>query len=254
MGKRKPCWDGIITIDDLDSPYSEDIGVRPYKKCPRRKGIRKQKAEEVSNEKLDTLAFDNHFKNLWSNFPEDKRMLFTYFDCLWFSVYMTASSKENMLTWIKDKDIFSKKYVLVPIVYWSHWSLLILCNFDSQSENGSPCMLLLDSLQMAGPRRLEPAIRKFVLDIFRSEGRPEYEQSISQIPLLVPKVPQQRNGEECGNYVLYFIDLFVHQAPLDFSVKEYPYFMTDDWFNLEGFTHFSNNQEDPVEEMETQIA
>eukprot|EP00257_Ricinus_communis_P014509 XP_015572192.1 probable ubiquitin-like-specific protease 2A isoform X2 [Ricinus communis] len=247
MGKRKPCWDGIITIDDLDSPYSEDIGVRPYKKCPRRKGIRKQKAEEVSNEKLDTLAFDNHFKNLWSNFPEDKRMLFTYFDCLWFSVYMTASSKENMLTWIKDKDIFSKKYVLVPIVYWSHWSLLILCNFDSQSENGSPCMLLLDSLQMAGPRRLEPAIRK-------SEGRPEYEQSISQIPLLVPKVPQQRNGEECGNYVLYFIDLFVHQAPLDFSVKEYPYFMTDDWFNLEGFTHFSNNQEDPVEEMETQIA
>ena len=41
------------------------------------------------------------------SFSEDKKTSFTYLDCLWFEV----------LTWIQ-KDIISKKYVLVPIVCW----------------------------------------------------------------------------------------------------------------------------------------
>ncbi|OAY32221.1 probable ubiquitin-like-specific protease 2A isoform X1 [Manihot esculenta] len=277
MGKRKPI-DGSITID-LDSPASEDFENQPPKQCARRRRIARKQDEETecstvisscsvetipcdqkskkrskgrndvsgTKKKLDTRAFDIHFKNMWRNFSEDKRTPFTYFDSLWFSAYMSSSSKECMLTWIKEKHIFSKRYVLVPIVYWRHWSLLIFCNLGQslQSENSPPCMLLLDSLQMAGPRRLEPAIRKFVFDIYKSEGRPESRQSISQIPLLVPKVPQQRNDEECGNYVLYFISLFVQQAPENFSMKNYPSFMTDKWFNLEGLEKFCEKLKTP---------
>ncbi|KDP26916.1 hypothetical protein JCGZ_18074 [Jatropha curcas] len=281
MGKRKRC-DKVITIDSDSPSASEDPGDKPPKQHARRSRITEIQGEEIegttlqspdseevkttpqgqkltkrlkgknaaskSTKKLDSLTFDIHFKNMWRSFPEDKKKIITYFDSLWFAIYMKKSSRENMLTWIKDKDIFSKKYVLVPIVCWGHWSLLIFCGFGErlQSENELPCMLLLDSLQMAGPRRLEPAIRKFVLDIYRSGGRPESKQSISRIPLLVPKVPQQRDGEECGNYVLYFINLFVEQVPVeDFSVKKYPYFMTDEWFNLEEFQEFSEKLNAP---------
>ncbi|KAJ9169232.1 hypothetical protein P3X46_017444 [Hevea brasiliensis] len=273
MGKRQRpgTSSGIITID-LDSPASEDFENHPSKQYARSRRIAKKQGEETkcstivsscsvetfphghkskkrlkgkdaiseSKKKLDTRAFDIHFKNLWRNFSEDKRMPFTYFDSLWFAAYMTSSSKECMLTWIKEKHIFSKPYVLVPIVYWRHWSLLIFCNLGEslQSESSPPCMLLLDSLQMAGPRRLEPAIRKFLFDIYKSGGRPESRESILQIPLLVPKVPQQRNSEECGNYVLYFISLFMEQAPENFRMKDYPSFMTDEWFNLEGLKNF----------------
>ena len=45
-----------------------------------------------------------------------------------------------------------------------HWSLLIFCHFgeSTKSETRTPCMLLLDSLEKANPRQLEPDIRKYV--------------------------------------------------------------------------------------------
>lgn len=82
-------------------------------------------------------------------------------------------------------------------------------------------------------------------------------------------MPQQRNGEECGIFVLYFINLFLQSAPENFSIlKGYPYFvsslfsdmvhygqhflfsgiissnflefqMKEDWFDFEGLENFS---------------
>ncbi|KAL3506729.1 hypothetical protein ACH5RR_032111 [Cinchona calisaya] len=191
--------------------------------------------------KLDSKTFERYMEGIWSRFSEEKRNSFTYLDSLWFSLYLQDCFKEKVLNWIKRKNIFSKKYVIVPIVIWSHWNLLILCNFGEcpQSESRAPCMLLLDSLQMMNPTLLEPGIRKFVLDIHKVEQRSGNKQSIRKIPLLIPKVPQQRNGEECGYYVLYYISLFLENAPKNFSIsKGYPYFMKEDWFTLERLDNF----------------
>ncbi|KAH9720696.1 ULP PROTEASE domain-containing protein [Citrus sinensis] len=78
----------------------------------------------------------------------------------------------------------------------------------------------------------------FVMDIYKAEERPETKELISRIPLLVPKVPQQRNGEECGNFVLYFINLFVEGAPENFNLEDYPYFMEKNWFTAEDLDCF----------------
>lgn len=217
------------------------LGTFPSRKRSKRRKPKYKIARVIKEKKkLDSGEFDCYFQNLWRSFSEDKRTCFTYLDSLWFYWYMKASSKGKVLTWIKEKQIFLKKYVLVPIVCWGHWSLLIFCHLgeSTMSKARTPCMLLLDSLEMANPRRLEPDIRKFVLDIYRSEGRDENEKLIYKIPLLVPKVPQQRNGEECGQYVLYFINLFVKDAPDDFSIKDYPYFMNKHWFSLQCLDNF----------------
>ncbi|PIN22859.1 Ulp1 peptidase [Handroanthus impetiginosus] len=108
-----------------------------------------------------------------------------------------------------------------PSLYWdsvaarSHWFLLIFCHFGEspQSETKNRCMLLLDSLQDANSKQLEPGIRRFVFDIFKKEERPEKNELINKIPLLIPKVPQQKGGEECGFFVLYYIHLFLDKAP-----------------------------------------
>lgn len=49
-----------------------------------------------------------------------------------------------------------------------HWSLLVLCHLGEnlKSETKTPCMLLLDSLVMTNPKRLEPDIRKYCLFLF----------------------------------------------------------------------------------------
>ncbi|XP_059442580.1 probable ubiquitin-like-specific protease 2A [Corylus avellana] len=208
-------------------------GQRSKRRANIKYAISKQK-------KLDSGAFGCHFEKLWGSFSEDKRTSFTYLDCLWFYLYRRQPYKAKVLTWIKKKHIFSKKYVLVPIICWHHWSLLIFCHFGEslQSKTRTPCMLLLDSLQMGNPRQVEPDIRKFVLDIYKAEGRPENEDFIHRIPLLVPKVPQQTNNEECGRFVLYFSKLFVEGAPEDFRVEDYPYFMNENWFTPKGLESF----------------
>ncbi|KGN64377.1 probable ubiquitin-like-specific protease 2A isoform X1 [Cucumis sativus] len=204
------------------------------------KKVGRNGAIPVRKRKLDSRAFEYCFQNLWRSSPEEKKIQFTYLDCLWFNLYLKASHRRKVLKWIKDKEIFSKKYVFVPIVCWSHWSLLIFCHFDAspESKRRKPCMLLLDSLQEANPRRLEPEIRKFVFDIFKEDGKCKNLNVICKIPLMVPKVPQQKNGDECGKFVLYFIHLFMEAAPANFRIKDYPYFMKENWFTEEGVCQF----------------
>ncbi|XVF08715.1 hypothetical protein REPUB_Repub07fG0027300 [Reevesia pubescens] len=246
MPKRRQLEIQIIDDDDEEeeeesaSAATNSTGSGPFSYSKRSKS-RVRTGNSRHQGMLNSDQFSHCFENIWKSFSDNTRASFTYLDCLWFSWYMDELYKEKVLVWIKRKHIFSKKYVFVPIVHWSHWNLLIFCNFGEflQSETQTTCMLLLDSLQIAGPRRLEPMIRKFVLDIYEVEKRPEKKEVISKIPLLVPKVPQQRDGEACGSIVLYFISLFMESAPENFSIAGgYPYFMKEDWFAPEDLDCF----------------
>ncbi|XP_022137751.1 probable ubiquitin-like-specific protease 2A [Momordica charantia] len=252
----KKCRSSLISRRTYRNGLKDSENVEPFQQVPlyvvgdsaiprrkRSQSTRKSgcnSAVPSRKKKLDSRAFEYCFQNLWRSSPEEKKIQFTYLDCLWFSLYLKAAHRRKVLKWIKDKEIFSKKYVFVPIVCWGHWSLLIFCHFDEspESETRGPCMLLLDSLQEANPRRLEPDIRKFVLDIFKEYGRCKNLNFLCKIPLMVPKVPQQKNGEECGKFVLYFIHLFMEAAPQNFSIKDYPYFMKETWFTPEGAGQF----------------
>ncbi|KAF9600068.1 hypothetical protein IFM89_002541 [Coptis chinensis] len=195
----------------------------------------------VQRGKLGSNQFDDYFEKMWKTFPTERRNNFTYFGCLWFDLYQKQGLKEKVLNWIKKKNIRSTKYVFVPIVCWGHWRLLILCNFGEclLPNCKRQCMLLLDSLAEADPKKLEPTIRKFITDIYIGEGMARTEVSGAKIPFVVPKVPQQKNDEDCGIYVLYYIYLFMESAPEDFNISEgYPYFMKENWFNIEGLESF----------------
>ncbi|CAN1292392.1 Probable ubiquitin-like-specific protease 2A [Linum perenne] len=223
------CFSGTFPCRLRSNRATKRTVVRSIKVTPRQKM------------KLDSAQFDSYFNAVWSRLSQDKKTCFAYLDSLWFSMYMLPAWKDKAVQWIKAREIFTKAYVIVPIVCWGHWNLLILCNLGESLDTETavrPCMLLLDSLENADPRRIEPSIRKFLLDIYKSEGRAETKQSIRKIPLLVPKVPQQTNDEECGRYVLYYIHLFMQAAPQSFSMEDYPNFMTRDWFTPECLEHF----------------
>ncbi|XP_048329583.2 uncharacterized protein LOC107418168 isoform X2 [Ziziphus jujuba] len=231
VSKQDKKLDSQALVSHKNADYDADAVSKQDKKLSSRALVRHKdadNADEVSKRtsKLDSGIFECYLENLWRSFPEDQRTSCTYFDCLWFTLYKKVPQRSKLLSWIKKKRIFSKKYVFVPIV----------CCL--QSESRTTCMLLLDSLEGADPRRLEPDIRKFIFDIYKAEGRPESKDQIRKIPLLVPKVPQQRDGEECGSFVLYFISLFMEGAPEDFSMKGYPYFMKQSWFTREGLECF----------------
>ncbi|KMZ58189.1 Sentrin-specific protease, partial [Zostera marina] len=76
----------------------------------------------------------------------------------------------------------------------------------------------------------------FVCDIFKRKESPIDEKFIHKIPLRMPKVPQQTNGEECGIFVLYFIHLFMNNIP-----QSYSYSNTKNWFDSDDLDRFRKN-------------
>lgn len=69
-----------------------------------------------------SFCFEHNFlglcRNIWRELPEDKKSSFAYLESMWFYLYTTKLFKPKVLRWIKGLDIFSKKYVFVPIVLW----------------------------------------------------------------------------------------------------------------------------------------
>ncbi|XP_062197628.1 probable ubiquitin-like-specific protease 2B [Phragmites australis] len=201
---------------------------------------------KTNQDKLDTDIFELYMEYLWKHIDEDKKSAYTYFDSLWFHMYNKGLNKSNILKWIKAKKIFSREYVFVPIVCWGHWSLLVLCHFNetnySDAKKG-PRMILLDSLNTTDPTRLQSDIRRFIVDIYKTEEREESKQFINKIRLEFPKVPQQ-NGEDCGIYVLYFIHCFLQNKNLVEVLQnkkleeDFGKLFDDVWFNLEELENF----------------
>lgn len=60
-------------------------------------------------------------------------------------------------------DIFDKDFIMVPIHYSQHWSLLIICHPGAVfSADKKPCMILLDSLSgLATPSRAHAAAPRY---------------------------------------------------------------------------------------------
>lgn len=255
---HRSCWKHVAYLNTRDSKpklTKEEFEMFKlnapclYEECTRRERSRRRVTCKylVSKlrKKLNSNVFMNYLEVLWKKDVLDKKKnSFVYVDCLWFSMYKSETERvrSSVFESVKAKQIFSKQYVFLPIVYWSHWTLLIFCNFgeDLDDDNVKTCMLFLDSLKTTGTaQQLEPDIRKFVLDIFKLEGRSEDSSLVDDIPLHAPDVPQQTNDVECGSFVLYYIHRFIEDA-CNFNINEYPCFLKEDWFSHEDLEGFCN--------------
>ncbi|XP_010515165.1 PREDICTED: probable ubiquitin-like-specific protease 2A isoform X1 [Camelina sativa] len=250
---HRSCWKHIAVLNKRVSKpkRAKELEILKltapcfYDECTRRgRSKRRIKCKYLASKlrkKLNSKAFVAYLEDVCRSFSDEKKNSFVYLDCLWFSMYKSENQniRSSVFDSIKTKQIFSKKYVFLPIVYWSHWTLLIFCNFGEDLDSDNTCMLFLDSLQTTdSSQRLEPDIRKFVLDMYRTEGRTEDQRLVDEIPLHVPVVPQQTNDVECGSFVLYYIQRFIEDAPEKFSVDDMPYFMKEDWFSHKDLEEF----------------
>ncbi|XP_042051389.1 probable ubiquitin-like-specific protease 2A [Salvia splendens] len=188
--------------------------------------------------------FEIYIENMWRKLSEEENNEFTYLDSLWFSLHAKGPHNSKVLSWIKRKDIFSKKYVFVPIVQLGHWFLLIFCHFGENSE--AKCTFevarIWNQKDMYSCFFHLPFLYRFVFDIFKTEERPENKELIRKLPLLSPKVPQQKNSEECGIFVLYYIYKFLKSAYGNVSFSTgCTHFMKENWFTHEDVERFTKS-------------
>ncbi|MQL83289.1 hypothetical protein Taro_015773, partial [Colocasia esculenta] len=105
----------------------------------------------------------------------------------------------------------------------NHWQLVVICN---KGDNDMPFLMLLDSLHMGEPTRIENELKNFLKIAYEGKEMREVADELKVIDLHVPKVPQQKGNMECGFMVLYFIFRFILTAPTSFSTNDYPSFIS----------------------------
>ena len=134
--------------------------------------------------------------------------------------------------WTRGVDVFSKKFLVVPIVADQHWSLAIVCHPGAlvrvvrdrvggatarprRSCAARPCIIFMDSLKMHKPAKVERFLRAFLECEWakRKPDEPELKLKLKvDLPLVVPKVPMQTNSCDCGVYVLRYAEEFLSRA------------------------------------------
>ncbi|MQL95433.1 hypothetical protein Taro_028098, partial [Colocasia esculenta] len=122
----------------------------------------------------------------------------------------------------------------------NHWQLIVICN---KGDNDMPFLMLLDSLHMEEPTRIENELKNFLKIAYEGKEMRAVADELKVIDLHVPKVPQQKESTKCGFMVLYFIFRFILTAPATFGTNDYPSFLTADWFSREEYEKFREDQQ-----------
>ncbi|KAL7299309.1 hypothetical protein TKK_0007888 [Trichogramma kaykai] len=135
--------------------------------------------------------------------------------------------------WTKKIGIFEKDFIIIPVHQKSHWFLAIICypslimnnlkTSDEFHENSKkPSIIIFDSLTKLSVGRSKVAndIKLYLKSEFNS--RKDYSQSspVNDIKIIYPNVPQQQNCNDCGLFLLQYVESFIK----DFIVAESPNF------------------------------
>ena len=128
--------------------------------------------------------------------------------------------------WTRDIDIFSKSFILFPIYFHKHWSFVLLCNLDVSMDTGShtakPCLIHFDSgkrFKCHTAADIFGVIRRYLYACYEATKEEQYPGRVvdaKSIPGINPNVQQQENAEDCGVYMLEFMErLLINPYSLD---------------------------------------
>ncbi|KAH9415721.1 uncharacterized protein LOC142646254 [Dermatophagoides pteronyssinus] len=191
---------------------------------------------QISQEIVDKMyIFDALFATHLLNVNTRKRQ-FKYIQNSKMVVCSNHDSLENsyhkvLKKWTKDIDIFSKDFLLIPLVINGHWFLIILCyigNVISNANNSTnsslmmitrqqndvaakrPTLIVMDSLDCKNNRSqiLSCIVRYLRLELKEKHliETSKFEFNFKNISAVVP---QQQNSYDCGLFVLEYIERFL---------------------------------------------
>ncbi|XP_031283367.1 uncharacterized protein LOC116142052 [Pistacia vera] len=174
-------------------------------------------ANRMGGGMLSSSMFDLHMGKLWRSFKGDNLHNFITLDCMWFFIYTEEVYKWNVLKWIDELNIFSRKYVFIPIVVWFMRDIYELGTMPKHPT-------LVEKLPLLVPK----VIKQYIVLV---DGNYWLICSVFHVFVVTNKcthqVPQQWNDMDCEYFVLYYITKFVEVAPEDFSINdEYPYLVS----------------------------
>uniref|UniRef100_A0A7S2ZEF4 Ubiquitin-like protease family profile domain-containing protein n=1 Tax=Rhodosorus marinus TaxID=101924 RepID=A0A7S2ZEF4_9RHOD len=158
-----------------------------------------------------------------------------FFNSFFFNLLFTSPKvihHKNVKRWTQEVDLFTKKYIFVPICRNSHWTLIVICNCgklpgwerDHDNPEDRPVMLIYDSLRTSSvASSYAVALKAYLAEEYQSKfaGKPDFTApDFSKMTAWIPRVPSQSNEFDCGLYILQYIIAFLQDTPEELQEKK----------------------------------
>ncbi|XP_020537888.1 probable ubiquitin-like-specific protease 2A isoform X2 [Jatropha curcas] len=151
---------------------------------------------------------------------------------------------QRVRKWTKKVNLFEKDYIFIPVNYSLHWSLIVVCHpgdvacfIDDESERALrvPCILHMDSIK-GSHRGLKNLIQSYLCEEWKerhNDTPDDVSLKFSRLRFVPLEMPQQANSFDCGLFLLHYVELFLEEAPINFSpfkITEFSNFLNRNWF------------------------
>ncbi|KAH9611224.1 hypothetical protein KSS87_018040 [Heliosperma pusillum] len=270
MGNNMKIYDGDADLlEDSESstdPYIPNF-EEPFEEVVYPKGeldavsVRKSDVDLLQPDVFvnDTII-DFYITYLRNGIPHERRHSFHFFSSFFFrkladldknpsSVSDGKAAFQRVRRWTRKVNIFEKDYIFIPVNYNLHWSLIVLChpgevaNFNDDNID--------EALKELGNRGRRYGQFNFGLCVCAGATQQQYDYLLEEwkerhkdtaeditskflsLRFLSLELPQQENCSDCGLFLLHYAELFIDEAPLNFSpfrINKFDYFLKQDWF------------------------
>ncbi|CAA7022769.1 unnamed protein product [Microthlaspi erraticum] len=130
--------------------------------------------------------------------------------------------------WTRKVDMFGKDYVFVPVNFNLHWSLIVICHpgevanctdIDLDDSTKVPCILHMDSIK-GSHAGLKNLVQSYLCEEWKERHKDTSDDISSRfmnLRFVSLELPQQQNSFDCGLFLLHYLELFLAEAPDNFS-------------------------------------
>ncbi|KAM0945644.1 putative Ulp1 peptidase [Dioscorea sansibarensis] len=203
---------------------------------------------------INDTIIDFYIKYLKNNIEPTEKHRFHFFNSFFFRKLAdldknpgcNSEGKAAFLRvrkWTRKVNIFEKDYIFIPVNFNLHWSLLVICHpgevanlkdVDSKESSKIPCILHMDSIK-GSHSGLKNIIQSYLCEEWKEKHPESSEDDASKLSNLRFVSLEQENSFDCGLFLLHYVELFLKEAPVDFSpfkmIKKHSNFLLNvDWF------------------------
>ncbi|XP_027355302.1 probable ubiquitin-like-specific protease 2A isoform X2 [Abrus precatorius] len=206
---------------------------------------------------INDTIIDFYIKYLKNKLPIVEQDRFHFFNSFFFrkladldkdpsSACDGKAAFQRVRKWTRKVKLFEKDYILIPINYSLHWSLIVICHpgevacfKDEEIKESSkvPCILHMDSLK-GSHKGLKNLFQSYLCEEWKERHCNVVDDISSKflhLRFISLELPQQENLYDCGLFLLHYVECFLKEAPINFNpfmITKFSNFLNSDWFPL----------------------
>ncbi|XP_020220858.1 probable ubiquitin-like-specific protease 2A isoform X2 [Cajanus cajan] len=204
---------------------------------------------------INDTIIDFYIKYLKNKLPADEQDRFHFFNSFFFckladldkdlsSACDGRAAFQRVRKWTRKVNLFEKDYILIPINYSFHWSLIVICHpgevaffKDEEIKESSkvPCILHMDSLK-GSHKGLKNLFQSYLCEEWKerhSNVVDDVSSKFLHMRFISVELPQQENLYDCGLFLLHYVERFLEGTPINFNpfvITKFSNFLSSNWF------------------------